>query len=118
VWAAPRGAGVAAPRGAGAAALLPQAAPMPVSFVQVDRPHVVIETVKQAQDGRGLIVRLYECQRQRGPCRLTMSLPLAGAWRTNLLEEDQEELACEGQSVEFSVRPYQILTLRLLPCGS
>lgn len=126
VWAAPRGAGVAAPRGAGAAAprgtgaaaLLPQAAPMPVSFVQVDRPHVVIETVKQAQDGRGLIVRLYECQRQRGPCRLTMSLPLTGAWRTNLLEEDQEELACKGQSVEFSVRPYQILTLRLLPCGS
>lgn len=32
----------------------------------VDSPNVVIETVKQAEDGNGVIVRLYECGRTRG----------------------------------------------------
>jgi alpha-mannosidase len=85
------------------------------SFVTVDRPNVVIETVKQAQDGQGLIVRLYESQRQRADFTLTTSFPLAGAWRTNLLEEDTEALATTGHCVRDSIRPYQIVTLRLLP---
>ena len=35
-------------------------------FIQANRPNVVIETIKQAEDGDGFIVRLYESQRQRG----------------------------------------------------
>ena len=58
-------------------------------LVTVDRPNIVIETIKQAEDGNGMIVRLYECQRQRGPVTLTAGFPLAGAARTNLLEENQ-----------------------------
>ena len=38
------------------------------SLVACDRGHVVIETVKQAEDGNGVIVRLYESQR-RARCR-------------------------------------------------
>jgi alpha-mannosidase len=85
------------------------------SFVRVDQPNVVIETIKQAEDGRGLIVRLYESQRRRGPFVLTAGFPLGAAWRTNLLEEDQEPLDTEGHSLRYHIRPYQILTLRLLP---
>ena len=51
--------------------------------------NVVIETIKRAEDGNGIIVRLYESQRQRGPVPLTCGFPVAGAWRTNLLEENQ-----------------------------
>ena len=84
-------------------------------FVRVDQPNVVIETIKQAEDGRGLIVRMYESQRRRGPFVLTTGFPLGAAWRTNLLEEDQEPLETEGHSLRHHIRPYQILTLRLLP---
>jgi alpha-mannosidase len=87
----------------------------PLSFLNVDRPNVVIETVKQAQDGQGLIVRLYESQRQRVKFTLTSSFPLAGAWRTNLLEENSETLRTAEHQVGYSIKPYQILTLRLLP---
>ncbi len=80
----------------------------------MDRPNVVIETVKQAQDGRGFIVRLYESQRQRGRFTLTTGFPLTGAWRTNLLEENLEPLDVEGNSLRYYVKPYQIVTLRLL----
>jgi alpha-mannosidase len=88
--------------------------PPPDSLVSVDRPNVVIETVKQAEDGNGLVVRLYESQRQRGPVALRTGFSLAGAWRTNLLEENETELPHNGSSVGFSIKPYQIVTLRLL----
>jgi alpha-mannosidase len=85
------------------------------SFLSSSRPNVVIETVKRAEAGKGLIVRLYESQRQRGPVALTTGFPLAEAWRTNLLEEDQETLAVDGSKVNFSIKPYEIVTLRLVP---
>ena len=87
----------------------------PTPFVEVDRPNIVIETVKQAEDGNGLIVRLYESQRQRGTFTLHTGFALAGAWQTNLLEAEQEQLACSEHSIEVRFRPYQILTLRLIP---
>jgi alpha-mannosidase len=85
------------------------------SFIDVSRPNIVIETIKQAEDGNGVIVRLYESQRQRGPVTLSTGFALAGAHRTNLLEQNEEELTVDGQQVTFSVRPYEIVTLRLLP---
>ena len=83
------------------------------SFISVDRPYVVLETVKQAEDSRGLIVRLYESQRRRGPVTLHTSFPLSRAWRTNLLEEDETQLPVNGRSLTITIKPYEIVTLRL-----
>ena len=85
------------------------------SFVVVDAPNVVIETIKQAEDGDGIIVRLYESQRRRGSFALRTAFQLTAAWRTNLLEENQEELVVEGGQLRVHIKPYQIVTLRLLP---
>lgn len=85
------------------------------SFLATDSPHVIIETVKAAEDGRGLIVRLYECDRTRGPVGLLCGFPVAAAWETNLLEEDGVAMPVEGDTVRLSVRPFQILTVRILP---
>ncbi len=85
------------------------------SLIQVSAPTVVIETVKQAEDGDGLIVRLYENGRRRGLVTLTAGFPLAGAWETNLLEENQAGLDWTECSVTLSLRPFQIMTLRLRP---
>jgi len=85
------------------------------SFISVDQPNIVIETVKQAEDGRGVIVRLYESQRKRGKVVLTTSFPLDKVWQTNLLEENETALTPDSNSVRFLVKPYQIVTLRLEP---
>jgi alpha-mannosidase len=79
----------------------------------VDAPNVVIETVKQAEDGNGIVVRLYETQRRRGVVTLSASFDLAEAERVNLLEETKEALTVDGNQVTFAIRPYQIVTLRL-----
>lgn len=85
------------------------------SFMSVNRPNIVIETIKQAEDGEGIIVRLYETQRQRGEVMLTTGFPLAKTEIVNILEEKQEELLPDGQNVRVFVTPYQIVTLRLVP---
>ncbi len=85
------------------------------SLLSVDRSNVVIETVKQAEDGNGIIVRLYECQRQRGPVTMTAGFDIAQAARVNILEQPKEQLQPHGNQVVFDVRPYQIVTLRLVP---
>ena len=87
------------------------------SFVNVDLPNVVIETIKWAENGEGIIVRLYESRRMRGSYALRTSFQLAAAWRTNLLEENKEQLDVDGDLLRGYIEPYQILTLRLLPAS-
>ncbi|MBI1297676.1 alpha-mannosidase [bacterium] len=83
------------------------------SFLSVDAPNVVIETVKRADDSDGVIVRLYETQRRRGNVTLTAGFDLSAAQRVNLLEEKKEDLPVTGNQVTFAIKPYQIVTLRL-----
>ncbi len=84
------------------------------SQVSVSAPNVVIETVKLAEDGNGLIVRLYEDQRSRGKFTLAAGFPLKEVYRCNLLEENEEKLAFDGSQVPLEITPYQIINLRLV----
>lgn len=84
------------------------------SLLHCDSLNIVIETIKIAEDGNGMIVRLYESQRKRGPVYLHAGFNLSAAWRTNLLEENQEKLPINGKQVNLSVRPFEIVTLRLV----
>jgi alpha-mannosidase len=85
------------------------------SLVSTSSPNVIIETVKRAENGDGIIVRLYESQRKRGPVQVHTGFGLEAAWEINLLEENQSALRVENNSVPLSLRPFQIVTLRLIP---
>ncbi|HKD74286.1 MAG TPA: glycoside hydrolase family 38 C-terminal domain-containing protein, partial [Ktedonobacterales bacterium] len=47
-------------------------APSSCSLAESDAPHVVVETAKRAEDGDGLILRVYECANRRGPFQLRL----------------------------------------------
>jgi alpha-mannosidase len=85
------------------------------SLVAMQTPNCIIETVKVAEDGGGIIVRFYESQRTRGIVTLHAGFPIRGAFVTNLLEENQEQLLPQGNTVSLYVKPFQIVTLRLIP---
>ena len=87
----------------------------PYSLLAFDAPNVIIETIKPAEDGDGLIVRLYECERRRGPVVLRAGFPRRAAWRTNLLGGNEAALVVDDGAVQLDVRPFQIITLRLRP---
>jgi alpha-mannosidase len=83
------------------------------SFLSTPTDHIVVETVKVAQDGDGLIVRLYEAHNQRGPASLAFERPIAGAVETDLLEREIGPVLVEGNQLRFDVRPFEIKTLRV-----
>ncbi|GAA5034380.1 alpha-mannosidase [Streptomyces siamensis] len=88
-------------RVAGAPALAP--------LVSVDNPAVTVESVKLAEDRSGdVVVRLYESRGGRARCELTAGFPVARTEVTDLLERPLHETAGP-----FTLRPFQILTLRL-----
>ncbi len=85
------------------------------ALVSTDRRNAVIETVKWAEDGDGLIVRLYEGERSRGPVTIRFGFDLRSAERCNLLEEPGEALAIDGDRLTVSLKPFEIVTLRCRP---
>jgi alpha-mannosidase len=84
-----------------------------VSFMEVDCAHVIVETVKPAEDGDGLIVRLYEAHNQRGYGMLTFISPLLSVQECNLLEEKIQDVRCQGNTLSFQVNPFEIKTYRI-----
>jgi alpha-mannosidase len=83
------------------------------SFLSTDCPHVVVETVKPAEDGDGLIVRLYEAHNQRGKGRLTFAATLLSAEECNLLEEVSGQAEHYENILFFQVGPFEIKTFRI-----
>lgn len=83
------------------------------SFAWVEQPNVVLETVKQAEDGQGTVLRLYESENARTKTTLHVPAGVTKAYGCNLLEEIEEELPVEGGRVRFLTKPYEIKTILL-----
>ncbi len=85
------------------------------SCVAADSANVIIETVKVAEDDDGVIVRIYEYCRTRGPVKLNTGFEMESAELTNLLEEPVGALEFTAKSVLLDIKPYQILSARIRP---
>ena len=83
------------------------------SWLSVDSPHLIIDTIKKAEDSDALAVRLYECHGARGHARLKSALPFKKATLTNLLEEPIQPVPLENGEIPISFRPFEILTYLL-----
>ena len=82
------------------------------SFFSTDRAGVTIESIKVAEDGQGLILRLYESRGSRGPVRISTTLPVRKVERTDLLERPIGPMELIDNSVCCELKPFEILTLR------
>jgi alpha-mannosidase len=80
---------------------------------------VVVGALKRAEDDNSLILRLHEPNGARGEVHLQFTVPLATIERVNLLEDVDDTggpvtVSADG-AVRFAVRPYEIVSLRLIP---
>ena len=84
-----------------------------VSLASVDAPNVVLETVKRAEDGDGVILRLYECENAKTPVTLTWNKPFASAEADNCIEEKTGDVEVSGNQIRFTIKPYEVKTIRI-----
>jgi alpha-mannosidase len=74
---------------------------------------LMVDTVKPAEDGDGVIVRLYEPHGARGTARLRVGVPFGTAWFTNLLEDRIGPAEVDGDEIVIPFRPFEIVTVAL-----
>lgn len=87
------------------------------SAAELRGDNLILEALKWAEDGDGLVARIYEAHNERGRGSLRLEMPLEAADSTDLLElgEVARGLAISGNAVEFSYRPLEVVTLKLRP---
>ncbi|MUK00479.1 alpha-mannosidase [Vibrio cholerae] len=88
-------------------------------LVSVDKPSVVVEAIKAADDGSGdVIVRLYESLGQRVQADIRADFVANAVTRTDLMERPVDQVridsVIDGQTLTARVelRPFEIVTLR------
>ena len=85
-----------------------------MSFCQVDKPNVLLLTLKQAENGDGIIVRLIETEGL--DCTATVTLPflrISEVYKTNLVEENESILSAQKHAVAVPVKAFGITTIRI-----
>lgn len=85
------------------------------SFASISRKNVIIDTIKCAEDGRGIILRVYESAGIRGNTSITLSAIPGKVYECNLMEEDENPIQVEDNSFSFFIKPFEIKTFRILP---
>ena len=85
--------------------------PSEFSLVSCDCPNIVIETVKQAEDGNGFIVRLYDAWDRKSRPVLKFGIPIRKIILCDLSENDMEEVGSSDE-VTLPVSNFEIITLR------
>lgn len=84
------------------------------SFISTDKDNIIIETVKPAENGDGMIVRLYDCENSLTKATLTFAEGmLESVEECNLMEEKEVDIEACGNSFTVSVKPYEIKTYRV-----
>ncbi|MFC1716529.1 glycoside hydrolase family 38 C-terminal domain-containing protein [Candidatus Poribacteria bacterium] len=83
-------------------------------FCQVDKPNVLLLTLKEAEDGDGIIIRLVETE--GNSVNATATLPfvtISQAYLTNIVEENLEALSAQQHSITVPVKAFGITTIRI-----
>jgi alpha-mannosidase len=84
-----------------------------VGFVVAQGAKLALGGLKQAEDGRGAILRLYEPHGARGQCALRFTLPIERVEKVNLLEEPERPVEVQGDEVLLEARPFEVVTLHV-----
>jgi alpha-mannosidase len=89
------------------------------SFVQVDQANVVLVTWKEAEDGKGTVLRFVETGGKTATVNVQIPhLDVKAAWSSDAMERAQAPLATSAHSISFSVKPFQIVTVRVEGAGN
>lgn len=96
------------------------------SITLYSSPALILSTIKRGEDdedvsrgelptrkGRSIVVRVYESLGGKARGVLKCTLGVQKCWKTNLLEDDEEELSWRDGEVQLELRAFEVATYRL-----
>ena len=86
-------------------------------FVEIDNDAVTLLACKHAEDGRGLVLRLWNVSPREQETRVRLcGVGIEEARFTNVVEEDiDESLTCDGDRLVVRMPPQTVKTIRVIP---
>ena len=86
------------------------------SFATVDVDNVTLETLKKAENDDDLIVRIFEHANVRVKATIHFGLPIESICVVNLMEEGEQLVSMENNTISLNLRPFEIVTLKIKMC--
>ncbi|MCB9782024.1 MAG: alpha-mannosidase [Candidatus Omnitrophica bacterium] len=83
------------------------------SWLETSSKNLMIETLKREEDGKRLVLRVYECEGNRGVGTVLTRMPVKKAWASNLVERNLTPLKTSKGKINLDVTPYSVHTLML-----
>ncbi|MBQ7831383.1 MAG: alpha-mannosidase [Clostridia bacterium] len=83
------------------------------SLVTCDTKGVFIETVKGADKGAGIVLRMFEAFKETKEVALRFGCDVKKAYICDMLENEETELVVENGRVVFPIKPFEIITLKV-----
>jgi mannosylglycerate hydrolase len=80
----------------------------------LDSSRLQVSAFKKAQDGKGVVIRLWENDGLPAEVKLHLSSAISKVYLCNLNEEIERELPLRDHNVTLTAAPYKILTLLLI----
>ncbi|WP_211746113.1 glycoside hydrolase family 38 C-terminal domain-containing protein [Paenibacillus sp. Marseille-Q4541] len=88
--------------------------PDTISLLQIEHPHVMVESVKKAEDSDDMIIRLYETSGSRIQTTIRTGFDMSEAWIVDLMETIISPLQVNKDTeIALSFTPFEIVTLRV-----
>ncbi len=85
--------------------------PAEFEFITLPSDHIILETVKKAEQGGGWVLRLYEYgQKRQQAVNLTLGRSISRAVECDLMEENHRPAAWSNNSLTFDIEPFEIKT--------
>lgn len=89
-------------------------------------PSLVLDTIKRGEDdedvsrgelpkrkGKSVILRIYDSLGGTSKGTIETSLEVKKAWKTNILEDDEDEVTVVKGKIDIILRPFEVATFRL-----
>ncbi|HEX3016286.1 MAG TPA: alpha-mannosidase [Caproicibacter sp.] len=84
------------------------------SMFHIDAENIMADTVKKAEDGNGVILRLYEYENKRGKALAEFEGKIAQVYECDLMENNQTAVPHNQNGFRFDYKPYEIKTFRVI----
>jgi len=87
------------------------------SFLKIGSDNLMLEAVKISEDGKGIVLRLYEFYNARGKTHIDLAIKAQSVESLDLLELNKvdREININGKRLEFTYYNREIITLKI--CG-
>ena len=81
-----------------------------MSLLKLNVDNCMVEVVKKAETGEGVVIRLYEYKNMRTAVSMTFGREIKAVYECDLMENIVQQADASRQDIDFEIMPYEIKT--------